>query len=213
MTDVEKRFAIFDMDGTLIDSMGYWTDLAEEYLVSKGVRDDFAGMQAILAPMTMEESGAYFMEKYALQGTPQQLAAEMNGLMDRHYKNDIPLKPGVREYLRELKSRGVRMCIASATPEHLARECLDRLQVLDCFEFILSCETLHTSKKKPDIYLAAARMLGAVPEEICVYEDVLYAVETAKNAGFYVAGVYDDAESARWGRICELADETVACPR
>ena len=132
---MDKQFAIFDMDGTLIDSMIFWKNLASEYLSSKGVKQIPADILERIKPMTMSESAALFQQEFALTGDPE---AEMNAIMDEHYRKDIPLKPGVREYLQLLHRRGVRMCVASATAEHLMESCLTRLGVRDCFEFLLS---------------------------------------------------------------------------
>ena len=203
---MDKHFAIFDMDGTLIDSMIFWKNLASEYLSSKGVKQIPADILERIKPMTMSESAALFQQEFALTGDPE---AEMNAIMDEHYRKDIPLKPGVREYLQLLHRRGVRMCVASATAEHLMESCLTRLGVRDCFEFLLSCETVGAGKRSPIVYHASAKRLGATPQEIAVYEDALYAVQTAKEAGYYVVGVYDDSAAKNWLTIEKLADEIV----
>ena len=203
---MNKPFAIFDMDGTLIDSMIFWKNLALEYLSSKGVKDIPPDILERIKPMTMFESAALFRQEFGLTGDPE---AEMNAMMDAHYQNDIPLKPGVREYLETLHSRGVRMCVASATAEHLMESCLTRLGVRDCFEFLLSCETVGTGKRSPLVYHKSAGRLHATPAEIAVYEDALYAVQTAKEAGYYVVGVYDDSAAKNWLTIEKLADEIV----
>ena len=201
---MDKKFAIFDMDGTLIDSMCFWEQLAAEYLHSKGIHQIPEKVLEQIKPMTMSESAALFRELFCLAGDVE---AEMNAMMDGHYKHDIPLKPGVRESLRVLRSRGVRMCVASTTAEHLMESCLTRLGVEDCFEFLLSCESVEAGKHNPLVYHEAARRLGAAPAEIAVYEDALYALHTAKAAGFHVVGVYDAAEN--WQRIEQDADELI----
>jgi HAD superfamily hydrolase (TIGR01509 family) len=203
---MDKQFAIFDMDGTLIDSMIFWKNLASEYLRSKGVQSIPTDLLERIKPMTMSESAALFRQEFRLAGDPE---AEMNAMMDAHYRNDIPLKPGVREYLQMLHSRGVRMCVASATAEHLMETCLTRLGVRDCFEFLLSCETVGAGKRSPLVYHESAGRLHAAAAEIAVYEDALYAVQTAKEAGYYVVGVYDDSAAKNWLTIEKLADEIV----
>ena len=203
---MDKNFAIFDMDGTLIDSMVFWKNLATEYLSSKGVRQIPEDIPERIKPMTMSESAALFQQEFGLSGDPE---AEMNAMMDAHYRNDIPLKPGVREYLQMLRSRGVRMCVASATAEHLMEACLKRLGVRDCFSFLLSCETVGAGKRSPLVYQESAKRLHAAPEDVAVYEDALYALQTAKAAGYYVVGVYDDSAAKNWQTIEGIADEVI----
>ena len=203
---MDKRFAIFDMDGTLIDSMFFWKNLAAEYLSSKGVTRIREDILERIKPMTMSESAALFQREFGLTSDPE---VEMNAMMDAHYRNDIPLKPGVRNYLQTLRSRGVRMCVASATAEPLMEACLTRLGVRDCFEFLLSCETVGAGKRSPLVYHESARRLNAAQAEIAVYEDALYAIQTAKDAGFYVVGVYDDSAAKNWQTIERIAYEII----
>ena len=135
--------------------------------------------------------------------------AEMNAVMDEHYRSDIPLKPGAAEYLAALKNRGVKMCVATATPEPLARACLERLGALEDLEFLLSCDAVGAGKDRPDVFLEAARRLGAAPAETAVFEDATFALQTAKNAGFYTVGVWDASGDKHWDAMTDLADETV----
>lgn len=203
---MDKQCAIFDMDGTLIDSMLFWKNLASEYLTSKGVTNIPSNILERIKPMTMSESAALFIQEFGLTGDPE---AEMNAMMDEHYRNDIPLKLGVREYLQMLHQKGVRMCVASATAEHLMESCLTRLGVRNLFEFLLSCETVGAGKRSPLVYHVSAQRLNAKPEEIAVYEDALYAVQTAKDAGYYVVGVYDDSAAKHWKIIEAHANEII----
>ena len=203
---MDHKFAIFDMDGTLIDSMIFWKNLAAEYLTSKGIREIPADILERIKPMTMSESAALFRAEFGLSGDPE---AEMNAMMEAHYCHDIPLKPGVREYLKKLLDQGVGMCVASATAEHLMEACLTRLGVRDYFEFLLSCETVGAGKSSPQVYHASAKRLKAAPQEIAVYEDALYAIQTAKAAGYYVVGVYDNSAADSWQAIAKTADEII----
>ena len=203
---MDKKYAIFDMDGTLIDSMVFWKNLATEYLTSKGILQIPADILEQIKPMTMSESAALFRREFGLTGDVE---AQMNEMMEDHYRNDIPLKPGVREYLENLHRQGVRMCVASATAEHLMESCLTRLGVRQYFEFLLSCETVGAGKRSPLVYQESARRLGTVPGEIAVYEDALYAVQTAKAAGFHVVGVYDDSAADSWQAIEQESDEVI----
>ena len=204
---MDKRYAILDMDGTLVNSMGYWRNLWREYLTLKGVTPIPEDMLPRIKALNMKESAELFIREFALSGTPDSVAAEMNAIMGEHYKNHISLKEGMAEHLEELKGNGVRMCVVSATAEHLVKDCISRCGIGDYFEFILSCEETGLGKHRPDIYHMAAMRFGAQPEDIAVYEDALYAARTAKAAGFYLVGVQDERDDEQWRQLCHIADE------
>ena len=205
---MDKSYAIFDMDGTLTDSMHFWVDLGAEYLRSKGKEPD-ERMLWMVQTMTMEQTAQHFMDTFGVSGPPERIIGEMEELMAVHYRSDVPLKPGVAAYLDKLGWRGVRMYVATATAVPLATACLERLEVLGRFEGLLSCESLGVSKTRPDIYLEAARRLGAAPGDCAVYEDALYAARTAKAAGFYTVGVYEASLASDWPALSALAHETI----
>lgn len=206
---MDKKYAIFDMDGTLVDSMRYWKNLAADYLYSKGIKKLPPDLKERIKPMTMSQSAEMFINEFGIKGSPLSVEEEMNRMMDDHYINDIGLKDGVKEYISGLSRSGVRMCVASATAEELVTGCLSRLGIYDYFEFAISCDSAGVGKDSPDIYYMAADRLGADPKDIAVYEDALYAIRTARDAGFYVVGVYDDNSGSRWEKIRQTADETI----
>ena len=158
---MDKRFCIFDMDGTLVDSMRYWKNLGLDYLGARGIRPEEALLRA-MESMTMLEGAACFMDAFGIPGPPQRIVDEMEAIMDVRYRKDVDLKPGAKEYLERLRGRGCRLCVATATAEPLSRACLSRLGVDGLFDFILSCETLGVSKEHPDVYLSAARTLSLI---------------------------------------------------
>lgn len=206
---MDKQFCIFDLDGTLLDSMHYWQNLGRDYLAASGV---FVGVEPVLdriKTMTLLESALIFMEQFGLTGPPEQVVHEMNTMMEQHYKYDIPLKLGVKQYLLNLRQKGVRLCVATAANERLAKLCLTRLGMDDFIEFIISCETIGQGKDEPDVFLAACDRFEAQPQQCAVFEDALYAVNTAKAAGFYVVAVYDPAQDDDWNVMKEIADSYI----
>lgn len=206
---MDKQYAIFDMDGTLVDSMVYWKDLYKEYLNTKGVLHVPDSIREKIKPMTMTESAALFIEEFEIEGTPEAIAEEMNALMDAHYYKDVPLKKGIKEYLKHLYDSSIQMCVASATAVPLVEACLTRLEVSEYFAFMISCETIGIGKSQPDIYYEAAKRFGTEPENIAVYEDALYAAQTAKRAGFYVIGVYDESAEKNFPELKKISDEII----
>ena len=206
---MHKPFAIFDMDGTLVASMDCWKGLSLEYLRSHGINEVEPEIIEKIKPMTISQSAQLFIEHYHLPGSAESVAGQMNRMMELHYRQDIPMKPGITELLEQLQAEGVEMCVASATAKPLMEACLGRLGVLDKFRFLLSCEEVGFGKDRPDIYLEAARRLGASPEDSAVYEDAVYAARTAKAAGFCLVAVYDPSSHDRWEELSAMADYTI----
>ena len=205
---MDKQYCIFDMDGTIADSMGYWKNLEREFLIEKGIENPDETLKEI-QHMTIPAAMAFFIDRFGFEGTVESLTEEFDGLMAEHYRNDVEIKPGARAYLDKLKAQGAKMCIASATSTPLVKIALNHMGITDYFDFTLSCVEVNSSKDKPDVFLEAARRLGGTPEETAVFEDSLVASNTAKKAGFYVVGIYDENSKHNWAGICEVADELI----
>lgn len=207
---MDRKYCIFDMDGTLVDSMGCWRRLGFEYLERKGIsKAEAARTMEAVKSLTLSQSAQLFLDTYGLPGTTEDVLVEMRDMMERHYRTDVELKPGIVNYLDRLRARGCRLCVATATDERLSHICLKRLGIDDRFEFLLSCQTTGIGKEHPHIYLQAAARLGCRPEEAVVFEDALYAAQTAKTAGFYTVAVWDRTQTLDWPALAALADETV----
>ena len=205
---MDKAYAIFDMDGTLTDSMDYWRVLGRDYLAARGVEVTTQMLERMVA-LTMTDTARYFMDELGMPGPEQAIIDGLHQVMEQNYRQKVPLRPGVADYLERLRDRGVQMCVATGTAAPLARLCLERLEVADYFVDILSCEDIGLSKEHPDIYLLAAQRLGSAPGETAVFEDACYAARTAKKAGFYTVGVYERGYDRWWGELSALADETI----
>ena len=203
---MKNTFAIFDMDGTLVDSMGYWNRLADEYLNKHGIPPLSPALKEESIALTMLESAQLFIREFGLPGTPQDIASEINALMEEHYRSHVLLKPGASDLLRRMKQAGFQLCVASSTHPALIDLCLRRLGVRDCFSFLLSCEEVGVGKNRPDVYLEAARRLGGTPENTVVFEDILVAAQTAKKAGFSLCVIYDVNSDGEQNQLQALAD-------
>lgn len=195
------------MDGTLVDSVPYWTKLTPDYLADRGlkVRDGFLER---IRPMIMAESCAALQEEYSLPESPEEIRKELNAQMHRHYLSDVPLKDGAKQALDALRDAGAKMCIVTSTTPPLVHACLQRLGIEEYFEFIMSCEETGRGKEYPDSYLEAARRLGAAPAQVAVFEDSEIALRTAKDAGFTGIIVYDPANE-KWEESIALADDVI----
>ena len=188
---MDKKFAIFDMDGTLVDSMPIWKNLAYEYLHSKGIKDIPVEVMQDIMPMTLIESSTYFIRYFNLDCSPQNVMEDMSKIMQYHYENDIELKPKAMDYILKLHDKGVIMCVASSTSHNLMDKCLTRLGIKKYFSFLISSEEVGVGKSSPKVYLEAVKRMNATVLETAVFEDALFAINTAKEAGFYTVGVYE----------------------
>lgn len=205
---MEKKFAIFDMDGTLVDSGAVWAQLAREYFSGLGV-DLSSQLIEETSHLTVPETAAYFVRVLNLPLSPEKITSDINSRMEQRYRTDIPLKPGAFSLLERLREAGFKMCVASSTSPALIDVCLRRLGVRDCFQFLLSSEEVGVGKSRPDVYLEAARRLGGKPENTFVFEDLLFAVKTAKSAGFPVVAVYDRESAGDREALEALADRYI----
>ena len=185
------KYKIFDLDGTLLDSMGAWRDLGKDYLLQKGINPP-DNLNEIIAAMSMLESAAYFQEAFKIELSAEEIIKEVKMFIEYKYRHEFKLKPYVKEYLEKLENENTVMCIATATPLKLAKAALERNEIIDYFSFVISCDEVGVGKNNPDIFILAANKLNAKPYEIAVYEDADFALITAKEAGFYTIGVYDD---------------------
>lgn len=201
---------IFDIDGTLLDSMPLWNNLGERYLQKLGfTEEETEGLSQRISAMPFVEGIRYIKKAYTLNLEEERIREQLQEMIAGAYRDEINLKAGAKEYLQFLKERGIPCILATAGEASLAKAALKRLKVWEEFQDLLLCEEFNTSKLEAKIYrLAMERLSLSKPEEVLVCEDVLHAVKSAKQAGFQVCGILDEANREDWAMIQEVADFT-----
>lgn len=192
---IEKiKYIIFDMDGTLIDSLGYWEylwgELGKKYLGINGFAADTETDRTVRT-ITLTEASVFLRDKYFPMASADDIYDFAIEILKEHYGKRVSAKEGTLEFLEQLRARGVKMCVASATEPGYINYALERCGLDGFFEFVISCAEVGAGKEKPDVFLEALRRLGGDISEACVFEDSFVALETAKEAGFMTVGIFD----------------------
>ena len=190
---MKLRGAIFDVDGTLLDSMSIWDTIGAAYLRSIGYEPK-ENLNEVFKNMSLRQAARYYQTEYGVTRSIDGIIDGVNAMLERYYRYEAPLKPGAASLLAQLRENGVRLCIATATDRYLVEAALERCGVLSCFGRVFTCGGVGHGKDEPDIFEAALRFLGTEKAETVVFDDALYALRTAKEAGFPVAAVYDSHE-------------------
>ena len=178
MSDItEVQACIFDVDGTLLDSMPVWDDIGERYLTSLGISAR-EGLHDVLNTMSLEQGAVYLKEEYQIDKPIPQIVKEVLKIVSDFYRFEAPLKPGVKETLEWLSEKKIKMVIATSSNKELVEAALERNGVLQYFEQIYTCTEVGAGKDEPKIYLEAAKFLQTKPENTAVFEDAIHAAES-----------------------------------
>lgn len=193
MSDMQKiQAVIFDVDGVLFDSMWMWDELDEKYLRSLGLEMREETTKAV-SKMSFEEAADYLRVEYRLDLTVEEIVGQIQDMVRNFYYQEVTLKEGVRRMLENLARRGIPAVIASASDLDMLEHALTRCQIRPMIKKVFTCSEVGAGKTRPDVFLAAAEYLGVQPEHCLIVEDSLHAIETAIQAGFVTAGVYDES--------------------
>jgi HAD superfamily hydrolase (TIGR01509 family) len=197
--------AIFDLDGTLLDSLGVWEDIDRAFLGARGftVPEDYV---RAIAPLSPRASAQYTIARFGLRETVEEVLSVWNEMAHRAYSEHIALKPFARDYLLRLQAQGIRLAVATASHEDLFLPALRRNGIADLFESYTTLNEVQRGKGFPDVYLRAAQKLGLAPAACTVYEDLLAGICAAKEGGFYTVGIYDPGAQLEWPLIQASAD-------
>lgn len=201
------KAAIFDMDGTLIDSLIFWGPLwsccGETYLGDKSFVPSAEDDKRVRT-LTMKDAMQLIHDRYGIAESGEELLRFANDLIYDFYANTVKCKAGVKEFLAYCQKNGVKMCIASATARELVDVAMKHCGLEEYFSAVISCADFGKGKDAPDVFLGAAAHLGESIEDTWVFEDSAVAVETAAKIGMPVVGIYDPNNYGQ-NKIKELA--------
>ncbi len=182
---------IFDLDGTLADSMWIWEDIDIRFLAERGIPMP-KDLQKTIEGQSMWETALYFKKHFPLEESLEELIKIWNDMAYEAYQSRIPLKPGAREFMDFLRERQVRMGMSTSNSRELVEAFLTAQNITGYFDTIVTSNEVPHGKPAPDVYLCAMERLGMTPLECLVFEDILPGIEAGKAAGMQVYAVHDD---------------------
>ncbi len=203
----EFKGAIFDLDGTLLDSIPVWSEADKIFLGEHGIEYDCA-LAEKMKSMHFVSAAQLFIDDYGIDMSLEAVMQRISDIVGEKYMNDVPMKRGVPRLIAELKKRNVKMCAATSNKLELAKGALKRLGIFDDLMFVLTCDEVGKGKEFPDIYNECAHRMELSPDKIMVFEDALHGAECAKKAGFMVTGVFDESAGDDFRKIAGFADYT-----
>lgn len=181
------NYSIFDVDGTILDSMEVWNTLASQYVQSLGMVPE-KNLDEIVSDMSLEQSATYLKNHYKINKQEERIISEVLNFISDFYEYEVNLMPGFKEFISHYDSINV---IGTSCDEELVKIALNRLAVLNYFEDIITCSKVNKSKNDPDFYLACAQVLKQRQEDIVVFEDADYCIDVARKVGFKVIKIKD----------------------
>lgn len=185
------KYAAFDMDGTLLDTMDYWRNIVEYYAQMVNLpKPVFSEEDIVIASHSPTfKQIKYLKERYSDEAVKRITAEDVFDVLEYCYKTETKVKNGVIRMLDALKQNGIRMCVVSATPSYLIEIALKKAGIFDYFEFVLSPTEYPKGKQDPEIFYGVASRFGCNVKEIALFEDMLYSIKTAHSIGMYIVAV------------------------
>ena len=203
-----QKVYIFDLDGTLVDSMPVGIGIVLGFLDEKGISYP-DNIVTTLTPLGYKGSAQYIADHLPGGYDAEKIYEHFKSETLRAYGETIPLKANVKETLEKLKAQGCRLNVWTASPQLLTDICMKRLCVYDLFENVWSIDAFGMSKADEAIYVEAARRLGVTPEECIMADDNLNVLKTAKKVGMATVGVYDESSKDVMEEMRQVADKYV----
>ncbi len=198
------KYAIFDFDGTLFDSMSIWDRVGEIYLGSLGIKPKPSLREDVRA-LSLYQAACYVKKEYKVSLSEEEIMAGINRVVEDFYLYEVLPKPGVIDSLDQMKRAGISMCIATASDQAQIKAALKRCNMDHYFEKIFTCTEVGHGKDEPLIFRKAMEFLGGDRSNTMVFEDAIHAIRTAKEDGFRVVAVFDASER-RQEEVRELTD-------
>lgn len=200
-----KKAMIFDLDGTLVDSMWMWYDIDVEYLARFDITIP-KGLQADIEGMSFSETAVYFKERFNIPDSIDTIKSDWNQMAWDKYTHEVPMKEGASEFIRECRKRGILLGIATSNSRELVENIIAVHGMKNDFACIMTgCDVEH-GKPAPDIYLAVAKSLNVEPGDCLVFEDIIPGILAGKRAGMEVCAIEDDYSLYQLEEKAALAD-------
>lgn len=200
-----KEAVIFDLDGSLVDSMWIWTDIDIAYLGRFGIPCP-SDLSSKIEGKSFSETAVFFKEQFHIPDSLDTIKATWNQMAWDKYMNEVPLKPGIPDFLKGCRERGIKLGIATSNSRELVENIARVHNLHDYFDCIMTgCDVAH-GKPAPDIYLAVANKLQVSPAKCIVFEDIIPGIQAGKNAGMEVCAVEDEYSMADKEAKKEFAD-------
>ncbi|MDZ4122358.1 MAG: HAD family phosphatase [Candidatus Cloacimonadaceae bacterium] len=203
------KAVIFDLDGTLIDSMQIWRKVDAEFLGNRGIVVPEDLFDHLPNGNSFIQTAQYFKDRFGLADSVESIMQEWTDMVTFHYEHDIALKPGVRELLQRLHDAEVKIGLGTSNSLFLAQKVLKLNGIWHYFDAAVTGEQVKLGKPFPDIYLGVAAKLGLAPETCLVIEDTLTGVQAGKAAGMHVIAIYDEDSKPLWDKIKAAADDFI----
>lgn len=200
--------AIFDLDGTLLDSSWVWEKVDKKFLGDRGfqVPDDYVDE---ISPLGAERAAVYTIERFGLNEDKDDIVREWIEMAKKEYATEVVCKPYAKEFLEELHKLNIKMAVATSSDRELFMKTLEREGILKYFQKIVTVDEVERGKGYPDIYEEAARRIKVNPHKCLVFEDILAGVTGASLGEFNVVAVFDEKSKHNWEKIKSISKYSI----